>query len=51
MKFVVCRYIYLIDLMRFLRQDQALKTMSLLVGSPGDEKVSKGALKTWVVRA
>lgn len=37
--------------MRFLREDQAAKTMSLLVGTPGDEKVSKGALKTWVVNA
>lgn len=50
-KFVVCRHIYLNDLMRFLREDQAVKTMSLLVGSPGDEKVSKGALKAWVVRS
>ncbi|KAI3812135.1 hypothetical protein L1987_16841 [Smallanthus sonchifolius] len=37
--------------MRFLREDQALKTMALLVGTPGDEKVSKAALKTWVVNA
>ncbi|KAJ9549204.1 hypothetical protein OSB04_021747 [Centaurea solstitialis] len=47
-KFVVYRFIYLSDLMRFLREDQALKTMSLFVGTPGDDKVSKGALKTWV---
>ncbi|KAI3824852.1 hypothetical protein L1987_06323 [Smallanthus sonchifolius] len=45
------KFIYLNDLMRFLREDQAVKTMSLLVGSPGDEKVSKTALKTWVVNA
>ncbi|KAK1422995.1 hypothetical protein QVD17_18288 [Tagetes erecta] len=45
------KHIYLIDLMRFLREEQAHKTMSLLVGSPGDEKVSKGALKAWVVNA
>ncbi|KAK9064482.1 hypothetical protein SSX86_015864 [Deinandra increscens subsp. villosa] len=45
------KYIYLNDLMRFLREDQAVKTMSLLEGTPGDEKVSKGALKAWVVNA
>ena len=45
-----CRFIYLSDLMRFLTEDQAVKTMSLLAGTPADEKVSKGALKTWVVR-
>ncbi|KAD7478899.1 hypothetical protein R6Q59_005288 [Mikania micrantha] len=45
------KFIYLNDLMRFLREDQAVKTMSLLVGTPGDEKVSKAALKTWVVNA
>ncbi|KAI7740275.1 hypothetical protein M8C21_001365, partial [Ambrosia artemisiifolia] len=45
------KFIHLSDLMRFLREDQALKTMSLLEGSPGDEKVSKGALKAWVVNA
>ncbi|KAF5764355.1 putative mechanosensitive ion channel MscS, LSM domain superfamily [Helianthus annuus] len=45
------KFIYLQDLMRFLREDQAVKTMSLLEGSPGDEKISKGALKTWVVNA
>ncbi|CAH1414355.1 unnamed protein product [Lactuca virosa] len=45
------KFIYLNDLTRFLRDDQAVKTMSLLVGTPGDEKVSKGALKTWVVNA
>ncbi|KVH88002.1 Like-Sm (LSM) domain-containing protein [Cynara cardunculus var. scolymus] len=45
------KFIYLSDLMRFLREDQAVKTMALLVGTPGDEKISKGALKTWVVNA
>ncbi|KAI3770018.1 hypothetical protein L6452_01138 [Arctium lappa] len=47
----VLYFIYLNDLMRFLREDQTVKTMALLVGTPGDEKVSKGALKTWVVHA
>ncbi|PWA96451.1 mechanosensitive channel of small conductance-like 6 [Artemisia annua] len=45
------KHIYLHDLMRFLREDQAVKTMSLLAGTPGDEKASKGALKAWVVNA
>ncbi|XP_071695296.1 mechanosensitive ion channel protein 8-like [Rutidosis leptorrhynchoides] len=45
------KYIYLNDLLRFLREDQALKTFSLWVGTPGDEKVSKSALKIWVVNA
>ncbi|KAL4569664.1 hypothetical protein LXL04_025306 [Taraxacum kok-saghyz] len=45
------KFIYLSDLMRFLTEDQAVKTMSLLAGTPADEKVSKGALKTWVVNA
>ncbi|KAI7724449.1 hypothetical protein M8C21_017292, partial [Ambrosia artemisiifolia] len=45
------KFIYLNDLMRFLREDQAVKTMALLVGTPGDEKISKAALKTWVVYA
>ncbi|XP_024989366.1 mechanosensitive ion channel protein 6-like [Cynara cardunculus var. scolymus] len=43
------KYIYLDDLMRFLREDEAVKTMSLLVGSPEDERVGKRALKNWVV--
>ncbi|XP_076901451.1 mechanosensitive ion channel protein 8-like [Bidens hawaiensis] len=43
------RFIYLEDLMRFLREDEAIKTMSLLVASPEDEKVGKTALKNWVV--
>ncbi|XP_076942182.1 mechanosensitive ion channel protein 8-like [Bidens hawaiensis] len=45
------KFIYLHDLMRFLREDQAVKTMALLVGTPGDERVSKAALKIWVVNA
>ncbi|KAI3774258.1 hypothetical protein L1987_48806 [Smallanthus sonchifolius] len=45
------KFIYLDDLMRFLREDEAVKTMSLLVASPEDEKVGKNALKNWVVSA
>ncbi|KAL7607014.1 mechanosensitive ion channel protein 6 [Lactuca sativa] len=43
------KYIYLEDLMRFLREDEAIKTMSLLVASPEEERVGKRALKNWVV--
>ncbi|KAK1419358.1 hypothetical protein QVD17_28524 [Tagetes erecta] len=45
------KYIYLDDLMRFLREDEAVKTLSLLVASPEDERVGKHALKNWVVSA
>ncbi|KAL8188684.1 hypothetical protein R6Q57_029704 [Mikania cordata] len=43
------KFIYLDDLMRFLREDEAVKTMSLLVASPEDERIGKNALKNWVV--
>nr|XP_043623976.1 mechanosensitive ion channel protein 6-like [Erigeron canadensis] len=43
------KFIYLDDLMRFLREDEAIKTLSLLVASPDDERVGKRALKNWVV--
>ncbi|KAK9070855.1 hypothetical protein SSX86_009423 [Deinandra increscens subsp. villosa] len=43
------KFIYMDDLMRFLREDEAAKTMSLLVASPEDERVGKNALKNWVV--
>ncbi|PWA94531.1 mechanosensitive ion channel MscS [Artemisia annua] len=43
------KFIYMDDLMRFLREDEAIKTMSLLVASPEDERVGKRALKNWVV--
>ncbi|KAI7750645.1 hypothetical protein M8C21_012691 [Ambrosia artemisiifolia] len=45
-----CKFIYLDDLMRFLREDEALKTLSLIVASPHeDERIGKNALKNWVV--
>ncbi|XP_071714864.1 mechanosensitive ion channel protein 8-like [Rutidosis leptorrhynchoides] len=43
------KFIYLDDLMRFLREDEAIKTLSLLAASPEDERVGKRALKNWVV--
>ncbi|ONK72821.1 uncharacterized protein A4U43_C04F23580 [Asparagus officinalis] len=43
------KYIYLVDLMRFMREDEARKTMSLFEGA--DERVSRRCLKNWVVNA
>ncbi|PSS31561.1 Mechanosensitive ion channel protein [Actinidia chinensis var. chinensis] len=45
------KFIYLDDIMRFMQEDEALKTMSLLEGSPESEKINKSALKNWVVNA
>ena len=44
------RYIDLEDIMRFMREDEALKTMSLFEGASQSGKISKSALKNWVVR-
>lgn len=47
------KYIYLEDLMRFLREDEARRTMRLMEGSADTSGKSKGigkrALKNWVV--
>ncbi|KAM0942317.1 putative mechanosensitive ion channel MscS, LSM domain superfamily [Dioscorea sansibarensis] len=45
------KYIYLVDLMRFLKEDEALKTISLFEGSREHERVSKKSLKNWVINA
>ncbi|CAO2813348.1 unnamed protein product [Amaranthus hypochondriacus] len=45
------RYIYLDDIMRFMREDEALKTMSLFEGAIETERISKKALKNWLVKA
>ncbi|KAJ6416907.1 hypothetical protein OIU84_002735 [Salix udensis] len=45
------RYIYLDDLMRFMQDDEAAKTMSLFEGAPESKKISKKCLKNWVVNA
>ncbi|KAL2459933.1 Mechanosensitive ion channel protein 5 [Abeliophyllum distichum] len=45
------KFIYLEDLMRFLREEEALKTMNLTEGSPESDKISKVSLKNWVVNA
>ncbi|KAE8653825.1 Mechanosensitive ion channel protein 4 [Hibiscus syriacus] len=45
------RFIYLEDIERFLQEDEALKTMSLFEGASESKKISKKALKNWVVNA
>ncbi|KAH7518347.1 mechanosensitive ion channel protein 6 [Ziziphus jujuba] len=45
------KHIYLRDLTRFLRDDEALKTMSLFEGASESGKISKTSLKNWVVNA
>ncbi|XP_010266927.1 PREDICTED: mechanosensitive ion channel protein 6-like [Nelumbo nucifera] len=45
------KYIYPEDLMRFLREDEALKTISLFEGATENKRISKSALKNWVVNA
>ncbi|PHU04750.1 Mechanosensitive ion channel protein 6 [Capsicum chinense] len=44
-------FIYLKDLSCFLPEEEALKTMNLVEGSPEREKISKASLKNWVVNA
>lgn len=44
-----CRFIYLDDLMRFLQEDEASKTLNLVEGSAESDKISKASLKNWVV--
>uniref|UniRef100_A0A1D1Y1A8 Mechanosensitive ion channel protein n=1 Tax=Anthurium amnicola TaxID=1678845 RepID=A0A1D1Y1A8_9ARAE len=45
------KYIYLVDLMRFMREDEALKTMSLFEGAQESKRVTRHSLKNWVVNA
>ncbi|KAF3434773.1 hypothetical protein FNV43_RR21859 [Rhamnella rubrinervis] len=45
------KHIYLQDLMRFMRDDEALKTMTLFEGASESRKISKASLKNWVVNA
>ncbi|KAK1618730.1 hypothetical protein QYE76_024247 [Lolium multiflorum] len=45
------KYIYLADLMRFMRQEEAIKAMHLFEGAQEHCRVSKKALKNWVVNA
>ncbi|BAT93664.1 hypothetical protein LR48_Vigan02g257400 [Vigna angularis] len=46
-----CRYIYPDDLMRFMQEDEAAKTMNLFEGASDSGRISKAALKNWVVNA
>lgn len=43
------RYIYLEDLMCFMEEDEAVKTMSLFEGAAENRRISKSSLKNWVV--
>ncbi|KAL5706314.1 hypothetical protein ACHQM5_024501 [Ranunculus cassubicifolius] len=45
------KYIYLEDLQRFMKEDEALKTMSLFEGAADTKRVNKASLKNWVVNA
>ncbi|XP_060173518.1 mechanosensitive ion channel protein 6-like [Lycium barbarum] len=45
------KFIYLEDLMRFLREDEALKTVRLIEGGTETGGISKRALKNWAVNA
>ncbi|KAK6946477.1 Mechanosensitive ion channel MscS [Dillenia turbinata] len=45
------KFIYLEDLMRFMREDEALKTMSLFEGASETKRISKSAFKNWAVNA
>ncbi|KAE8691844.1 Light-regulated zinc finger protein 1, putative isoform 1 [Hibiscus syriacus] len=43
------RFIYLEDIERFLQEDEALKTMSLFEGASESKRITKKALKNWVL--
>ncbi|KAL4186634.1 hypothetical protein AMTRI_Chr09g34930 [Amborella trichopoda] len=45
------KYFDLVDLLRFMREDEAQKTMSLFEGTKETKRVSKMALRNWVVHA
>ncbi|XP_023642638.1 mechanosensitive ion channel protein 8 isoform X2 [Capsella rubella] len=42
------KYIYLENLMRYLREDEAIKTMGLFEGAPENKRITKSALKNWL---
>ncbi|XP_021288624.1 mechanosensitive ion channel protein 6 isoform X2 [Herrania umbratica] len=43
------KYIYLEDIERFLQEEEAFKTMSLFEGASESRRISKKALKNWVM--
>ncbi|KAK4779704.1 hypothetical protein SAY87_015818 [Trapa incisa] len=44
-------YIYIEDLMRFMPEDEALMTLNLFDGASESHRITKSALKNWVVNA
>ncbi|XP_078161259.1 mechanosensitive ion channel protein 6-like isoform X2 [Carex rostrata] len=45
------KYIYIQDLLRFMRQEEATKTMNLFEGAHEHQRISKRSLKNWTVNA
>ncbi|KAK8582546.1 hypothetical protein V6N13_069320 [Hibiscus sabdariffa] len=45
------KFIYLEDLMRFMREDEALRTMTTFEGAYEQGRISKKSLKNWVLNA
>ncbi|XP_078161257.1 mechanosensitive ion channel protein 5-like [Carex rostrata] len=45
------KYIYIQDILRFLRQEEATKTMNLFEGAHEHRRISKRAVKNWAVNA
>ncbi|KAI4979432.1 hypothetical protein ZWY2020_016185 [Hordeum vulgare] len=45
------KYIYLADLMHFMRQEEAIKAMDLFEGGQEYNRISKRSLKNWMVNA
>ncbi|XP_042427913.1 mechanosensitive ion channel protein 6-like [Zingiber officinale] len=45
------KHIYLTDLLRFMKNEEAIKTMNLFEGAQEKSRVSRRSLKNWVVNA
>ncbi|GMI88042.1 MscS-like 8 [Hibiscus trionum] len=45
------KFIYLEDLMRFMREDEAMRTMATFEGAYEQSRISKKSLKNWVLNA
>ncbi|XP_074278941.1 mechanosensitive ion channel protein 6-like [Silene latifolia] len=45
------RHIYLEDIMRFMKEDEAVRTMGLFEGAIETDRINKRALKSWLVNA
>lgn len=46
---LVHRFIYVEDLMRFMREDEAFRTMATFEGAIEMRRISKSSLKNWMV--